>query len=148
MVFLNDKNILQPPVALSLDRVKAELTALRRNNPTIRIGICRTNDRSLLNKTTIEHLGTFNLEEFQQIALEDQLTPSLNESRKSLPVTASTESKRRTHFFSSKKRNPQDQQQQYKPLAKKRSTSPNRDSGYIETDGNRDSEEEKKKKKK
>jgi len=141
LVFLNDKNVLQPPVALSLDRVKAELTALRRNHPTIRIGVCRTADRSLLNKTTIEHLGSFTFEEFQQIAAEDQLTPSLNESRKSLPITASSESKRRSHFFSSKKKitttttTTTNIEQHSKSLPKKKSSSPNRDSGFIETDG-------------
>ena len=138
LVFLNEKNVLQPPIALTLDRIKSEVTALRRHNQSIRLGICRSKDRALLNNTTVQHLGAFTFEEFQQISLDEQLTPSLNGSRKSLPIqekgnTAGSEPKRLASFFSNKKKSAVEQQN--KQLVHKRSTSPNRDSGFIETDG-------------
>jgi hypothetical protein len=139
LVFLNDKNVLQPPIALTIDRIKSELSALRRHHHSIRLGICRLNDRSLLNDATVQHLGALKFDEFQQISLEEQSTPLLNDNRKLLSNNDKhrmpTESKRLSHFFSSKKRLIHEQTMKSSSSSSKRSTSPNRDSGFIETDG-------------
>lgn len=133
MVFLNEKNLLQPPISVTLDRVKSECSALRRSQKLIRLGICRIVDQSLLNPTTIQHLGSLTFDEFQQISVDEPLTPSLNTSRKSIvnseKIKNDVEPKRRSHFFSSKKKYLQQKS------STKRNSSPNRDSGFIETDG-------------
>jgi hypothetical protein len=125
LVFLNDKNLLTSPIALTNDRIKSEFTSLRRHNKSIRIGICRSSDQSLFNHTTIRHLGTLTLDEFRKLSLDNPSTSSLNESRKSLTtvdeIITNTEAKTIL--------------KKTKPLIQKRSASPNRDSGFIETDG-------------
>lgn len=137
LVFLNDKNVLQPPIAMTADRIKSECTALRRHRKPIRVGICRSVDRVSFNSITLQHLGTLTLDEFEQISLDDQLTPSMNGSRKSsaIAIKAETkaETKRISHFFSNKKKSAHEPQR--KSFIQKRNTSPNRDSGFIETDG-------------
>jgi len=125
LVFLNEKNLLKPPISLTNDRIKSEFTSLRRHKKSIRIGICRCTDQSLFNNTTIRHLGSLTFDEFQKLTLDDSSTFSLNESRKSLTIIdkilTNTESKKILN--------------KNKLLVQKRSTSPNRDSGFIETDG-------------
>jgi hypothetical protein len=117
LIFLNETNILKPPIALTIDRVKSEYTALRRENKSIHIGICRCSDRSLFNNTTIRHLGSLIFNEFENL--------SHNEDRKS-PLIVNTDSKKLLNLFSTKKKSIPNQ---------KRYSSPNRDSGFIETDG-------------
>lgn len=133
LVFLNEKNLLKSSIALSNDRIKSELTSLRRHNKSIRIGICRCLDRSLFNNTTIRHLSSLTFDEFQKLSLDGSLTPSINESRKSLTIIddiiINTDAKKISN------KNKLINEQQKKLLVQKRSTSPNRDSGFIETDG-------------
>jgi hypothetical protein len=73
-------------------------------------------------------LSLLTFDEFQKLFLDELSTPSLNESRKSLAIIdeiiTTTDSKK---FFNKNK-----------SLVQKRSTSPNRDSGFIETDGKYD----------
>ena len=122
---------------MTADRIKSECTALRRHRKPIRVGICRSVDRVSFNSITLQHLGTLTLDEFEQISLDDQLTPSMNGSRKSsaIAIKAETkaETKRISHFFSNKKKSAHEPQR--KSFIQKRNTSPNRDSGFIETDG-------------
>jgi hypothetical protein len=133
LVFLNEKNLLKPPISLKNDRIKSEFTALRRQKKPIHIGICRCSDRSLFNTTTIRHLGSLTLTDFQKLSIDDPLTPSLHESRKSSTVIdeiiTNVDSKK---FLNNNK---SIYEQQNKQLIQKRSSSPNRDSGFIETDG-------------
>ena len=133
MVFLNERNLLKSPIALTNDRIKSEFTSLRRHNKSIRVGICRYSNRSLFNNTTIQHLGSLTFDEFQKLSLDDSSTPSLNESRKSLTIIDKIITNTDSKTISNK--NKLTCEQQKKPLVQKRSTSPNRDSGFIETDG-------------
>ncbi|CAF3349508.1 unnamed protein product [Rotaria sp. Silwood1] len=133
LVFLNDKNILKSPITLTNDHIKSEFLTLRRHKKSISIGICRCTERSLLNNTTIEHLSSLTLDEFQKLSLEHSSTPSPNESRKSLTITDEIITNPDLKTISNK--NKLLHEQHPKPLIYKRSTSPNRDSGFIETDG-------------
>ncbi len=109
LIYLNGTNILKPPIALSIDRVKSEFTALRRQNRSIQIGICRYEDRALMNNTTIKHLGSLTPAEFESLALEN---------RKS-----SSDSKKILNLFSNKRKSVSNSKQ-----------NSNRDSGFVETD--------------
>ena len=100
---------------------------MHRHKKPIRIGICRASDRSLFNTATIRHLGSLTLNEFQKLSIDDLLTPSLNESQKSLTIAGDISTNVDSKKFSNNKN---------KLLIQKRSASPNRDSGFIETDGN------------
>ncbi|CAF2093894.1 unnamed protein product, partial [Rotaria magnacalcarata] len=118
LIFLNELNILKPPVALTIDRVKAEFTSLRRQSKIIQIGVCRSSDRSLFNNTTVKHLGALTFEEFKNLSY----TEEFNENQKPSPTV---ETKKRAHLFSNKK----------KTLSiNKRNSASNRDSGFTETD--------------
>jgi len=125
LVFFNEKNLLKSSISLTSDRIKSEFTSLRRHNKSIRIGICRCSDRSLFNNATIRHLSSLTFDEFQKLSLDEFSTPSFNESRKSLTnideTPPNTDSKKILY--------------KNKTLIQKRSTSPNRDSGFIEADG-------------
>lgn len=125
LVLLNDKNLLKSSNSLTNDRIKSEISSFRRHKKSIRIGICRCSDRLLFNNTTIQHLSSLNLDEFEKLYLENSPTPSINESRKSLIIHDEI------HLNNDKKK----VFQKNKLLIQKRSTSPNRDSGFIETDG-------------
>jgi hypothetical protein len=70
-------------------------------------------------------LGTLTLDEFRKLSLDNPSTSSLNESRKSLTTVDEIITNTDTKTILKKTR----------PLIQKRSTSPNRDSGFIETDG-------------
>ncbi|CAF4249192.1 unnamed protein product [Rotaria sp. Silwood2] len=133
LVFLNDKNILKSPITLTNDNIKSEFITLRRHKKSISIGICRCTEQSLLNDTTIQHLSSLTLNEFRKLSLEHSSTPSPNESRKSLTITDEIITNPDLKTISNK--NKLILEQHYKPLIYKRSTSPNRDSGFIETDG-------------
>jgi hypothetical protein len=133
LVFVNEKNLLQPPIALTIERIKSEFTALRRHNKSIRIGICRCSDRSLFNSTTVRHLGSLVFDDFQKISLDDQSIQSIDESRRSLTIIDEITTSPNHKKISTK--NKLIREQEHKPLIEKRSTSPNRDSGFIETDG-------------
>lgn len=109
LIYFNETNILKPPVSLTIDRVKSEFTALRRQNKSIRIGICRYTDQCLLNNTTIKHLSSLTYDELKNLSQNNELIST----RKS-PVN--TESKKIFNLFSSKKQNSI------------------RDSGFVETD--------------
>ena len=129
LVFLNEKNLLRSPISLTDDRIKQEISSLRRQKKSIRMGICRAMDRNLFNNRTIQHLGSLTFEEFEKIALEINLTSSLNESEKSLIITDDLASGETKTIHKDKR--------QQKFLIQKRGTSPTRDSGFIETDGKR-----------
>ncbi len=94
---------------MSIDRVKSEFIALRRQNRSIQIGICRYEDRALMNNTTIKHLGSLTPAEFESLALEN---------RKS-----SSDSKKILNLFSNKRKSVSNSKQ-----------NSNRDSGFVETD--------------
>lgn len=126
-MFLNEKNLLRSPISLNPDRIKQEFSALRRQKKSIRIGICRAIDRTLLNHRTIQHLGSLTFDEYEKISTDIQLTSSLNESEKSLIIIDDIT----THPDEIKK-NVKDERQN---RLQKRGTSPTRDSGFIETDG-------------
>ena len=115
LIYLNHLNLLHPPIALTLDRVKSEFTALRKQNQLIHIGICRCSDRAVLNNTSIKHLGALTFEQFENLSLEN---------RKSSSSIVLTESKKLLHLFSNKKKS---------VSSSKRSSA--RDSGFIENDG-------------
>lgn len=125
LIFLNEKNLLKTSNFLTNDRIKSEISSLHRHKKSIRIGICRCSNRLLFNQTTIQHLSSLTIDEFEKLSLENSPTPSLNESRKSLIIhddnISNNERKKSTN--------------KTKYLIQKRSTSPNRDSGFIETDG-------------
>ncbi|CAF1299578.1 unnamed protein product [Adineta steineri] len=127
LIFLNERNLLKSPIVLTNEHIKSEFAALRRHNKPIRIGICRCTDRSLLNNTTIKHLGSITFDEFQKLSIDNRSTPSLDESRKSLVIVDEIITNIDSKHVSNK--------HQTKPLIYKRSTSPARDSGFIETDG-------------
>lgn len=97
------------------------------------MGLCRCSDRSLLNAITVQHLSSLKHDEFQKLSLNHSITPSPNGSRKSLTITdeiiASSDYKIATN------KNKTTNEQPFKLLRKKRSASPNRDSGFTETDG-------------
>ncbi|CAF0819770.1 unnamed protein product [Rotaria sordida] len=133
LVFLNDKNIFKSPITLTNDHIKSEFLTLRRHKKSISIGICRCTERSLLNNTTIQHLSSLTLDEFKKLSLEHSSTPSPNESRKSLTITDEIITNTDLKTISNKHK--LIHEQHYKPLVYKRNTSPNRDSGFIETDG-------------
>jgi hypothetical protein len=114
LIYLNKTNILKPPIALTIDRVKSEFTALRRQHKSITIGICRCSDRSLLNNTTIKHLGSLTFDEFENLSLENCKSSAI----------VHTDSKKLLNLFSNKKKS---------SLIPKRNSQ--RDSGFIETDG-------------
>ncbi|CAF3402413.1 unnamed protein product [Rotaria socialis] len=118
LIFLNELNILKPPVALTIDRVKAEFTSLRRQSKIIQIGVCRSSDRSLFNNTTVKHLGALAFDEFKNLSY----TEELNENQKPSPTV---ETKKRVHLFSNKKKT---------LSSSKRNSASNRDSGFTETD--------------
>lgn len=103
---MNEINILKPPISLTLDRVKSEFTALRRQNQSIYIGICRYSDRCLLNDTTIKHLSSLTYDEFKNLSQNNEI----NFKEKS------PETKKIFHLFSNKKRQSL------------------RDSGFVESD--------------
>ena len=124
LVFLNEKNLLQTPTSLTHDRITKECSSLRRQNQSIRIGVCRCSDRNAFNHATIKHLGSLTFDEFEKLSLEISLTTSLNESQKSLIIDDIVDTKKTSKH-----------ERQYKLLGQKRSTSPTRDSGFIETDG-------------
>jgi hypothetical protein len=124
LVFLNEKNLLQTPTSLTNDRITKEISSLRRQNRSIRIGVCRCSDRTAFNHATIKHLGSLTFDEFEKLSLEISLTTSLNESQKSLIIDGIVDAKKTSKH-----------ERQHKLLVQKRSTSPTRDSGFIETDG-------------
>ncbi|CAF0779446.1 unnamed protein product [Adineta ricciae] len=135
LVFLNEKNLLKLPITITYDQIKTEFTSLRRQNKSIRIGLCRCTDRSLLNNTTVRHLGSLTFNEFRKLSIDDRRsTSSFNESRKSLiiidDILSNSDSKQ-----SIVNRTKHIQERHSKPLVYKRSTSPARDSGFVETDG-------------
>lgn len=110
LIYLNNTNLLKPPIAMTLDRFKSEFTALRRQGQSIQVGICRCTDRSVPNNTTIKHLGALTRVEFENLSHENRKPSS----------TVHTESKKLLHLFSNKK---------------KSVSHSNRDSGFVETDG-------------
>lgn len=127
-MFLNEKNLLRSPISLNPDRIKQEFSTLRRQKKSIRIGICRANDRTLLNHRTIQHLGSLTFDEYEKISTDIPLTSSsLNESEKSLIIIDDQAS-----HAGDTKRSVKDERQ---TRLQKRGTSPTRDSGFIETDG-------------
>ena len=69
---INENNLLKPPVALTIDRVKSEFIALRRQNKLIRIGICRCSNRTLFNNVTIKHLGSLTFNEFENLSVNEE----------------------------------------------------------------------------
>ncbi|CAF4384219.1 unnamed protein product [Rotaria sp. Silwood2] len=119
LIFFNEHNVLKPPIALTIDRVKSEFTALCRKTKSIQIGICRSTDRSLYNNKTIKHLGALTFHEFENLSQNEELT----ENQTSSP---NTDSKRLLNLFSTKKKSISIQQQ--------RNSSSYRDSGFVETD--------------
>ncbi|UJR26177.1 hypothetical protein I4U23_007520 [Adineta vaga] len=135
LIFVNEKNLLKPPITLTYDQIKTEFTALRRQNKTIRIGICRCTDRSLLNNTTVRHLGSLTFNEFRKLSIDDRRsTSSFNESHRSLIILDDIPSNSNSKQNITNK-SKLTHEHQSKPLVYKRSTSPARDSGFIETDG-------------
>lgn len=110
-------NLLQPPIALTIDRVKSEFAALRKQNQLIQIGVCRCSNQSLFNHLTIKHLGALTIDQFENLA---------QDNRKSSPPPSIvlTESKKFLHLFSNKKKSASNS---------KRSSA--RDSGFVENDG-------------
>ena len=128
-MFLNEKNLLRSPISLTHERIKQEFSSLRRQKKSIRIGVCRGTDRSLFNNRTIQHLGSLTFEEFEKIALEINLTSSLNESEKSLIIIDDVASS----AGETKKIHKDERTQKF--VLHKRGTSPTRDSGFIESDG-------------
>ncbi|CAF3905491.1 unnamed protein product [Rotaria magnacalcarata] len=133
LVFFNEKNILKSPITLTNDHIKSEFIALRRHKKTVSIGICRCSDQALLTDTSIQHISSLTYDEFQKLSIDHSSTPSPNESRKSSTITdeiLATTTDLKTVPIKHKAIIVQ-----HKPLIHKRSTSPNRDSGYIETDG-------------
>jgi hypothetical protein len=78
-----------------------------------------------LNNTTKGHLGSLTFDEFQKLSLDDRSTSSLGESRRSLTIIDEIITSTNANKLLNKN----------KPLVQKRSTSPTRDSGFIETDG-------------
>ena len=118
LILLNENNILKPPIALAIERVKSEFTALRRQNKLIQIGICRCSDRSLFNSITIKHLGSLTWNEFENLSHSEEFYE--NQKLSSVNV-----SKKRSNFFFTKRKS---------MLVQKRSSRPTRDSGFIETD--------------
>jgi hypothetical protein len=70
-------------------------------------------------------LGSLTFDEFEKLSLEISSTTSLNASQKSLIIS--------DEIVDAKK--PSKHERQHKLLIQKRSTSPTRDSGFIETDG-------------
>ena len=99
LIFLNDTDIIKPPVALSIDRVKSEFTALRRQNKPIQIGICRCADRSVFNNATVQHLGSLTLPEFENLSRREES----NDTQTSTTIVHS-ESKKLLSLFSNKKK--------------------------------------------
>ncbi len=87
--------------------------------------MCRCSDRALFNNKTIKHLGSLTFDEFEKLSREFSSTPSLNESQKSLIIIDEIVDSKKTSKY----------ERQNKLLVPKRSTSPTRDSGFIETDG-------------
>ncbi len=122
MIFLNENNVVKPPISLTMDRVKSEFTALRRQNKSIQIGICRCSDRSLFNNTTIQHLGSLTFHEFENLSHNEQF----NENPKSSSIV-NNESKKFLNLFSNKKKK--------SPAIQKQKSSLNRNSAFIEIDG-------------
>ena len=102
---------------MTIDRVKSEFTALRKQNQLIQIGICRCSNQSLLNHITIKHLGALTIDQFENLS---------QENRKSSSSIVLTESKKFLHLFSSKKKSV--------PNSKRSSA---RDSGFVENEGRR-----------
>ncbi|CAF3497544.1 unnamed protein product [Rotaria socialis] len=133
LVFFNEKNILKSPITLTNDHIKSEFIALRRHKKTISVGICRCSDQSLLTDTSIQHISSLTYDEFQKLSIDHSSTPSLNESRKSLTIT--DEIITTTTDLKAVSIKHKAIIEQHKPLIHKRSASPNRDSGFIETDG-------------
>lgn len=131
-MFFNEKNILNSPITLTKDHIKSEFIALRRQKRAISIGICRCTDRTLLNNTTLKNLSLLAFNEFQKLSLDHTLTLSVSESRKSLTITDEIITSTDIKAISNKHKNASEQS---KPTIHKRSASPNRDSGFIETDG-------------
>ncbi|CAF3486115.1 unnamed protein product [Adineta steineri] len=117
LIFLNETNVIKPPVALTIDRVKSEFTALRRENKTIQIGICRCLDRSLFNNTTVQHLGSLTFHEFQNLSHNNQV----NDNRKTSSFVNS-ESKKLLSLFSNKKKTTSTQKQKINLIKKKNTT--------------------------
>ena len=116
LIYVNHLNLLHPPIALTLDRVKSEFTALRKQNQLIQIGICRCSDRALLNNTTMKHLGALTFEQFENLSRENRKSPSSSS-------IVLTESKKLLHLFSNKK----------KSVSSSKGSSA-RDSGFVEND--------------
>ncbi|CAF3328206.1 unnamed protein product [Rotaria socialis] len=133
LVFFNEKNVLKSPITLTNDHIKSEFIALRRHKKTISVGICRCSDQSLLTDTSIQHISSLTYDEFQKLSIDHSSTPSLNESRKSLTIT--DEIITTTTDLKAVSIKHKAIIEQHKPLIHKRSASPNRDSGFIETDG-------------
>jgi len=125
LVYFNQKNLLESSVITKHDRIKSEFISLRRHNQPIRIGVCRATDRSLYNNKTIKHLGSLTWNDFEKLSLEEIPTPSLNECRQSLMINENIQTKKSTKYELASRTG-----------AHKRNTSPTRDSGFIETDGN------------
>jgi hypothetical protein len=121
LIFLNETNVLKPPIALTIDRVKSEFTALRRQHKTVQIGICRCSNRSLFNNTTLKHLGSLTFNEYKNLSKNEEF----NEHQRS-SIIVNNDSKKVLNLFSNKKKSISIQ---------KRNSSPNRDSGFVETDG-------------
>lgn len=120
LIFLNESNILKPPVALTLDRAKSELSVLRRKHKKIQIGICRASDHSSFNHSTIKHLSSLTFNDFENLSHNEES----DESRKS--ASPNTDSKKILNIFSNRKK---------AASKRKRNSNSARDSGFIETDG-------------
>lgn len=121
LIFLNKKNLLQPPVACSIDRIQSEFAALRRQKQPIQLGICRSPHRSYFNQITIKHLGSLACSEFDTLAQQDESTTT-----RKLSNNGSNDSKKILQIFSNKKKTTAND---------KPPSSPNRDSGFVEIDG-------------
>ena len=52
---------------------KSEFIALRRQHKTIQIGICRCFNRSLFNNTTLKHLSSLTINEFQNLSQNEEI---------------------------------------------------------------------------
>ena len=121
LIFLNKKNLLQPPIAWSIDRIQSEFSALRRQKQTVQLSICRSSHRSYFNQVTIKHLGSLTCSEFENLSPQEE-----SPSNRKLSNNGTSDAKKILQLFSGKKKSTANDQPP---------SSPNRDSGFVETDG-------------
>lgn len=79
LIFLNEINLLQPPIGLSRDRIQSEFNVLRREKRSIRLAVFRCSSESTtLNESTLRRLSSLTSNDLMNFSNENRKSTLTN----------------------------------------------------------------------